>query len=87
MAGDGAFLVAVHVGAGSHSLAKEPQYFSAMREACLAAAEVLRRGGSCGAAVEAAIVVLEVGAEPRAAPAQPLPLSSAASRPAQLRAW
>jgi isoaspartyl peptidase/L-asparaginase-like protein (Ntn-hydrolase superfamily) len=69
MACDGtSFLVAVHVGAGSHARAKEPQYFTAMREACLAAAEVLQRGGAAGAAVVAAITVLEVGRWPALAP-------------------
>lgn len=53
-------LVAVHVGAGMHSQAKEPAYKAAMRHAYAAAAACLDAGGSALRAVAAGIAVLEV---------------------------
>ncbi|RUP15724.1 hypothetical protein BC936DRAFT_139579 [Jimgerdemannia flammicorona] len=51
--------VAVHVGAGFHSTAKEKQYRAACARACQAAMRVLRNGGIALEAVEKAIIELE----------------------------
>ena len=53
------FLVAVHCGAGFHAHSNAAQYCQAMREACEAAAGVLRTRGSAVDAVAAAVAVLE----------------------------
>ncbi|KAJ2880781.1 hypothetical protein H4R27_004510 [Coemansia aciculifera] len=53
------YYVAVHVGAGYHGKNKEREYKAAMKNACRAAAEQLRSGGSASNAVESAIRVLE----------------------------
>ncbi|KAK3029199.1 hypothetical protein RJ639_039279 [Escallonia herrerae] len=56
------FFVAVHVGAGYHSPSNEKALRSAMKRACLAAANVLRKGsagGGCLDAVANAIQILE----------------------------
>ncbi|KAK3021449.1 hypothetical protein RJ639_045638 [Escallonia herrerae] len=56
------FFVAVHVGAGYHSPSNEKALSSAMKRACLAAANVLRKGsagGGCLDAVANAIQILE----------------------------
>ncbi|CAH2069189.1 unnamed protein product [Thlaspi arvense] len=65
MACDGAdksrrFFVAVHVGAGYHSVANEKALRSVIRRSCLAASTILRQySGGCIDAVSAAIEVLE----------------------------
>ncbi|KAI7729379.1 hypothetical protein M8C21_018640 [Ambrosia artemisiifolia] len=54
------FFVAVHVGAGYHSPINEKALRSAMKNACIAAASILRtRSGGCVDAVSAAIESLE----------------------------
>ncbi|KAL9659477.1 hypothetical protein QQ045_024283 [Rhodiola kirilowii] len=55
------FFVAVHVGAGFHSYSNEKALRLAMKRACLAASDLLRRQGTvdCLSAVAAAIQVLE----------------------------
>jgi taspase (threonine aspartase 1) len=55
-----ASFVAVHVGAGYHSTAKDAGYQQTMRQAVAAARDALRRGGAASQAVVAAIRVLEV---------------------------
>ncbi|KAI9504904.1 nucleophile aminohydrolase, partial [Coemansia spiralis] len=51
--------VAVHVGAGFHSMQKSMEYKNAMKKACIEAMNKLQKGESANAAVECAICVLE----------------------------
>jgi taspase (threonine aspartase 1) len=55
----GRSFVAVHVGAGYHSMMREPQFNAACSKACDAAMSVLRNGGDALQACVEAVKVLE----------------------------
>ena len=61
--------IAVHVGAGYHSTAKESEYASAMHEALRRACAALQQGSTADMAVTRAIMALEVRT-PSEAPSQ-----------------
>jgi len=53
--------VAVHIGAGFHSLSNESEYKEVCRAACSTAMEALKKGLSAKEIISVAITTLEVG--------------------------